>query len=343
MAGAKQQRAAGLIVLCIAGVLACARAESLKILWVGNSFTFYHGGAETMTHDIGASLSPPEDITGDRLTGNGYPLDAWLGYQYAPKDIMIEKLNQDDWDIVMLQELHSKPRQKFNEFRESVLAWDKNIKALTNAETWFFMPWVEYDSMYFTYSGRGDSTGIQIQQAAYERVAAEISATIIPVGLAWDRVRRERPDIRLWDGVGMSTSCQCHATRPGGFLNACTWLAGLTGRDPRTTNWILDYATVLLDSADIPYIRTVAWETIQNYNDGLVARRRIDYRVRPSSSPSANGTLLRIYDLRGMFLGNSSNVQRRLSLCGQAAAGPRIMQTAGNDRNRAAMLLLITR
>jgi hypothetical protein len=302
------------IVLC-----ACvfAIAEPLRLFCIGNSFTFYHGGIPTLVHDIGASLNPPEDVSGSYRAGGGYSLHSYTAIDYAVKEDVLSQINGSNADILLLQDHRVNPRNHFDDpvdfkgFRGAALSLDKAGKA-AGAKTYFFMTWCAWDSMHAV---RNDSLYINIELAAYEQVAAECGATVVPVGMAYDRVLRERPDLILWDGIDIPTSTKAHVTRGGGFLNACVFLTAFTGRDPRDTDWILEFADNFLKTPeDIAYIRTVAWETIQNYNKGVVARRSVDYSTARPNKARLNGSVACIYDLRGALVGthvmNHANLQR---------------------------------
>jgi hypothetical protein len=59
---------------------------------------------------------------------------------------------------------------------------------------------------------------------AYSSIAREIDATLIPAGIAWQRARRSRLKVELYDKDGS------HPTLAGSFLAACVAYAILFQR-----------------------------------------------------------------------------------------------------------------
>jgi hypothetical protein len=62
---------------------------------------------------------------------------------------------------------------------------------------------------------------------AYETLAAELGAAVVPCGLAWQRVLQEIPKLNL------HRIDQLHPTVEGSYLNACCFYATLLQEDPR--------------------------------------------------------------------------------------------------------------
>ncbi|MBD3393156.1 MAG: hypothetical protein GF418_13620 [Chitinivibrionales bacterium] len=308
--------------LILLTLTSCALPGPLRLFCIGNSFTFYHGGIPSLVHDIGASLDPPEEVTGSYRAGGGYSLHSYTGIDYQVKDDVLADIRNSNADILLLQDHRVNPRNHFDDpvdfkgFRGAALALAEAGRN-AGAETYFFMTWCAWDSMHAV---RNDSLYIDIELAAYERVAAECGATVVPVGMAYDRVLRERPDLVLWDGIDIPTSTKAHVTRAGGFLNACVFLAAFTGRDPRDTDWILEYADNFLETQeDIDYIRTVAWETVQSYNRGAVVscHPRIRHSLRNAAEPETASSM-GVYNLRGAWLGfDYANRHARGSIAAQ--------------------------
>jgi hypothetical protein len=106
---------------------------------------------------------------------------------------------------------------------------------------------------------------------AYDGIGLELDVPVAPVGLAWARVVRERPDIMLFLGDGS------HPNVAGSYLAACVFYAMLTGKNPAGappevwgTPWTMrevidsDTPTVLvsLDPEIAEYLQQVAWKTV---------------------------------------------------------------------------------
>jgi len=75
-----------------------------------------------------------------------------------------------------------------------------------------------------TWSRENDLPAQASLTRAYAVIAREQDATLAPVGVAWERVRRERPDVKLYDGDGS------HPSPAGTYLSACVLFASLAAR-----------------------------------------------------------------------------------------------------------------
>src|SRR5262249_15155204 len=87
----------------------------------------------------------------------------------------------------------------------------------------------------------GDSyTSMQYRiTEAYRQIANELHAELVPVGSAWQRALRERPNLRLWAGDGL------HPSIAGSYLAACTFYAHFYQRSPLGNPYLAG-----LDAAD---------------------------------------------------------------------------------------------
>ena len=81
--------------------------------------------------------------------------------------------------------------------------------------------------------------------------AEAVGAGCIPVGVAWSRVRAERPDIELYVRDGS------HPSYAGSYLAAAVICAALTGESFGATS-----SDGLLDSDTAAYLRRIAAETV---------------------------------------------------------------------------------
>jgi hypothetical protein len=61
----------------------------------------------------------------------------------------------------------------------------------------------------------------------YVKAAREHEAKIIPVGIAWQNARKQKPGIPLYDDDGS------HPSQLGTYLSACVFFTALTGKSPK--------------------------------------------------------------------------------------------------------------
>ena len=106
--------------------------------------------------------------------------------------------------------------------------------------------------MTWAYTGQPEMTA-QLDKA-YTDIGQELNAQVVPVGLAFAKVTRERQDIAL------RTDDARHPSLAGTYLAACTFFAALHGQSPEG----LDYDAGL-DAGTALYLQRVAWQTVQDY------------------------------------------------------------------------------
>jgi hypothetical protein len=94
---------------------------------------------------------------------------------------------------------------------------------------------------------------------AYEEVSHNLDALLVPVGLAWERVRRERPDLDLYIADGS------HPNVHGTYLAACTFFVALTGRDPRGLS---NAGMSEIEPEHARFLQEVAWQTVRPFLNG---------------------------------------------------------------------------
>src|SRR5262245_2898278 len=96
--------------------------------------------------------------------------------------------------------------------------------------------------------------------AAYQELAKELKTDLVPVGLAWDKALKARPDLDLWmDGN--------HATMKGAYLAACTFFAAFYGKSPVGNSF-----TAGLDAADARFLQESALAVVPIQPGGLAEK-----------------------------------------------------------------------
>ena len=204
-----------------------APANPLRVLFIGNSHTFYNG-----MPDMIAGLAQAAGV--DRPLQ--YAMEAPGGCNFEThlaSGAARQQLSSGHWDFVVLQE--QQQRSAFT--LRSRARWSATSTAPRARSTSWSALRVRKTILYMTAARRdGDpeyvpgDTYEQMQERTregYRTLAARIGATLAPAGLAWRWVRRERPDIALWMQDGS------HPSPHGSYLIACALFAALYGRSPR--------------------------------------------------------------------------------------------------------------
>jgi hypothetical protein len=204
------------IILCIALAISSTKtlradepaggsAEPLKILFLGNSFTY----SNDMPH-----------ILQGLAASQGRKLEIAV---HAPGGCTLEKHWQDGkakelidskkWDYVVLQESSDRPIENLKSMKENAGKLDELIKK-QGAKTALFMTWA-----------RQDKAATQRRIAtAYEETAKQLGATVVPVGLAWQKARGGTKPFTL------HAADKNHPNELGSYLAACVFYVALVDR-----------------------------------------------------------------------------------------------------------------
>jgi hypothetical protein len=225
--------------------------DSLRVLFIGNSHTYVNDLPGLFS---GLSEAGGRPVRTDASTFGGYSLE-----DHTTTQTTFDKIAQDSWSVVVLQEQSVIPTIHY--WRDSSMypasrLLDSLIK-LQGAKTAFYMTWG------WKYGGShayGDSWSpdlpdyFEMQESvrvAYEGIANELSATLVPVGVAFARARRVDSLVDLWQADS------CHATLEGTYLGACVFYAVLHQASPVGLQF---YGG--LDSATARFCQEIGWQTV---------------------------------------------------------------------------------
>lgn len=194
--------------------------DSLKVLFLGNSYTGYNGLAQ-----IVADLSDAADkvLYYDFNVPGGNTID-----DHASNPTSLSKIQQGDWDFVVLQEqsqIPTIPYYRDNLFFPGVNRIKDSISKYNPcAQVVMFMTWGRqnggqqcdgtgtYCSPVFT-----DFTHMQDSlENAYLEAAQQIDAIAAPVGIAWKNVLSDT-------NLVLHMPDQSHPDYSGSYLAACTF------------------------------------------------------------------------------------------------------------------------
>jgi hypothetical protein len=230
------------------GDLALAKSDrpGTRILFVGNSFTFYND-MPAMVHQLAAA-----DGGALPVFSVEYTAPSWSLRKASDDDGLADLIEDVPWDTVVLQDRSaylSFPREWWS--RET-LPYAGSLRreiAAAGGETMFFMTWGYEHGI-----ASGDSyDGMQARLAdGYTLLSEALSADLAPVGLAWRAALRDRSDLDLWKRDGR------HPTEAGSYLAACVFYKELTGRDPLGS----DYTAGLEDAR---YLQLLAGDVVDEY------------------------------------------------------------------------------
>ena len=215
-----------------------------RVLFVGNSFSYYNNGL----HDHYRSLV--REVQSGR-GGRARMLAISGGQLPEHRAGLMSLLRAAEWDVVVLQGYSLGPisDELSGPFRQAAHEYAAAIRK-RGAEPVFFMTWA--------YTGKPEMTAAL--DDAYSSIGRELDARVVPVGRAFARVTRERPDIdlRMADAK--------HPTLAGTYLAACVFFAVLQGKSPVG----MDYDAGL-ERDTVGYLQRVAYEVV---NDDVANKSR---------------------------------------------------------------------
>lgn len=143
-----------------------------RVLFVGNSLTFWNKGVDVLVRELGG-------FTSERIVEPGASLHRlWRNGTAAAK------IRSGRWDWVVLQE--DLPETSRAQFEEAARAFAK-VSAAAHARLLLFMAWA-YDRL----PTRHDEI-----VRAHVAIAAELGCAVAPVGAAFAQVREARSDTTL--------------------------------------------------------------------------------------------------------------------------------------------------
>ncbi len=245
-----------LLLLILAGMIifplgTLARQKELKVLFVGNSYTF----GNNLPHIVSILSDSTETllITRKSVIGGAYLREHWNGdRELKTRDLIA----QGDFDIVVLQ----------NNSMAAMYAPDSTSKYVSlfteynrqhGAETYLFNTWAREKVPQFQ----------QEIDAMYLEAAQESGAVRVPVGSAWELALDTRPDVDLF------TSDGSHPNELGTLLIASVFVKFITGELPPIPPRVFlaeDAAgeTIRLmkvDPLDYEFCKRISCELLDNY------------------------------------------------------------------------------
>lgn len=199
-----------LAILFLPNLLSAQEQDTLRVLFVGNSYTYFGNlpqSVQLMAESRGIPL-----VTKQSTAGGASLKQHWKGEkELKSKDIIAS----GNWDIVILQN-HS---LSTIEDKEGFLEYGKlftDFVKKNNAEPYLYTTWArEYNPL------------MQSQiTAVHEQLAAENKIPTVDAGSLWMWVSQLRPDIELYDPDNS------HPSAIGTYLTACLFFKKITGQSP---------------------------------------------------------------------------------------------------------------
>jgi len=234
---------------------------SLRVLFVGNSYTLYND-LPWVTEQLALSDPGAKPIQAESVAMMGATLKEHWNDGFALKRIR----EGGPWDFVVLQEQSQRPLADPVEMSKYASLFDHEID-LAGAKTVLLATW----------SPRGHPEKQAAITDVYARLARELDAKLAPVGPAWQSALASEPSLTLY-----RNDADSHPTSAGTYLAACVLYSTLYGRspagltrevkrpdaDPITAR--VEEEPFALSEAESSLLQRVAWDAARSA-DGEVA------------------------------------------------------------------------
>lgn len=228
-------------------------SDSTQILFIGNSYTYYNdlpSIVRNLASSIDMKLAPSYSLKG------GETLKGHLG-----NGNLLEMLAKGGFDYAVIQEASYTPSYPTVYVVENVYPYAHRLDSIVksgspDAKIIYYMTWghkngiVHHKTDYplnKTYQGMQDRITL-----SYLEIAHDNGGLCAPVGLAWEKVVNERPDIDLY------AKDNYHPSLEGSYLAGCTILSTILGH-PFSSDY---YAGLPAETA--LYLQKIAGEAVSD-------------------------------------------------------------------------------
>ena len=226
-------------------------AEPLRVLFVGNSYTYGHKLPQLVARM--AKAGKVQEIEQKSVTGGGMTLEG-----HWKKGAALERIKSGKWDVVVLQDQSMRPVVDPAATKEFGRLFDAEIKK-AGAKTMFFLTWA-----------REKHPEMQDKlSATYGSLADELKTDVAPVGLAWQLAREARPTRKLHAGDGS------HAGPRGAYLAACVFYAAIVGKSSEGSPVLVQG----VGKEDAAFLQKTAWKAVDQWKR-RTTQARSDQEIR---------------------------------------------------------------
>ena len=221
-----------LFLLVLSKVNANTKRDTLRILFVGNSYIFFNNLPQMislLSDSLNTKLICKQSVYGGATLG-----DHWNSRRGIRTRAILEK---EKFDIVVIQDNSMWPL----EHADSVLMIGKlfcDLIKSKNATPYIYNTWSR-------------ETTPQTQSAinkTYESLALQTQSVLVPVGSVWAEAKAQKPTVQLY------MSDESHPSWHGTFLTALCFVKKITGTLPANYNLVYNYPTIDKENLFIMYI-----------------------------------------------------------------------------------------
>lgn len=214
------------------------RSTPYRVLFIGNSYTFVNDLPNMIATLARAAGDAPAFTYDTQLVGGATLQQHWN------EGIALSKIQQGNWDFVVLQEQSQRPIYDEAVFDQYADLFDAEIRK-QGAITLFFMTWARQSL---------PQTQGQLTRA-YTNIAQKLHAEVAPVGWAWQTSLTSKPSLVLHETDGS------HPNPAGTYLAACVFYGHVYGISPEGLP-----PQLTVSAPDAAWLQGIAWQTVQANN-----------------------------------------------------------------------------
>lgn len=227
-----------LFTACVSSPHAMTAPAPRKVLFVGDSFTFFNGGVDNHVKLLAASANPPKIVVCESETQGGATLKVLHG-----KSTVHDKIRSGGYDVVVLQDdIPELTEHSVAPFFEHASLFDQEIRK-AGSKTLIFMAW-PYQRLNWV--------SLDTITQAHVDLSRKLGVPVAPVGVAFERALAERPALAM---LGPDHE---HETLRGTYLAACVLYATLYGECPVGFHYRPDGVT----EEEAAFLQRIAWKTV---------------------------------------------------------------------------------
>lgn len=245
--------------------------DTLDVLFLGNSYVYYNNLADQLEAMSKALPGGPVLRTAHHLHG-GYSLRRHLDDGHLPGVLHGPTPDGMPWDRVVVQE-HSRLGVPYADEEGGTLGDREPFRTAVAEVVERIRERGSRPLLYMTWAKEAFPGQIADLATEYRGAGARLAVPVAPAGVAFDRVRRERPELDLFHPDGS------HPSAVGTYLVASVMYAALTGRPPtgapaRLSGIAMETPGVVtspepvvlvdLDPETAAYLHGVAWDAVRD-------------------------------------------------------------------------------
>ncbi len=189
-----------LLATTLAGIAAAQKhtPDSINVLYLGNSYTYYHDLPKTVA-EIGTHIGQDQKI---KIGYKAFTPGGCTFRRHLENPEVVAAIKKGGWNYVVLQEQSSAPARDTQTVARETYPYAHSLDSLIHvynpdAKVIFYMTWGHKDGCQSPHEGYplvDTYDGMQERlKTSYLEMTYANDAWCAPVGMAWKRVREERP------------------------------------------------------------------------------------------------------------------------------------------------------